>query len=391
MRKKYIFGKKLYISILTSILVLLTTVATTFAWVGVFANSTFEEFNFNIKSSSLEEYGIEISLTGEENSFSNSISSIDIKRAILLNWGFTEQQIDQIGVNTLFSSLNMDQCTTVPVVNGNKLISLGDFTDMEGKTTKKLYQFDLYVSAIQYYDKGGTSDYNLDVYLEQGLFTGTTKSKLLINPFQYPVNFINPLTSTDLPFGIDPIIGSTIIKDTKVNSKSIARVGFEKYDVVDKFHPEQYTDSSLPTSAVIYTGDDYEYPTYDSENDVYEFGTILDDNLNVAVGYYNSTEYRYAVSGVKSISLLDNSADIYGGDVYNIRGVGKVTADKVFSSKTNQLINSSIVDEQIGVNQMMKIKVSFWFEGWDSDCFNVLAGSPVTISISMSIKPGEEF
>ena len=61
MRKKYIFGKKLYISVLTSILVLLTTVATTFAWVGVFANSTFETFNIDLKASHLDEYGIEIS------------------------------------------------------------------------------------------------------------------------------------------------------------------------------------------------------------------------------------------------------------------------------------------------------------------------------------------
>ena len=52
MRKKYIFGKKLYISVLTSILVLLTTVATTFAWVGVFANSTFDTFENLIGDSS---------------------------------------------------------------------------------------------------------------------------------------------------------------------------------------------------------------------------------------------------------------------------------------------------------------------------------------------------
>ena len=83
MRKKYIFGKKLYISVLTSILVLLTTVATTFAWVGVFANSTFESFDVIIKASGLEEYGIVISATGEEGTFSDSISSTSIKRQIL--------------------------------------------------------------------------------------------------------------------------------------------------------------------------------------------------------------------------------------------------------------------------------------------------------------------
>ena len=105
MRKKYIFGKKLYISVLTSILVLLTTVATTFAWVGVFANSTFEQFDFSLKSSDLEEYGVEISLDGIK--FSEDISFDLIKPQILKNFGYknvdymTEQQI-----NSLFNSLN---------------------------------------------------------------------------------------------------------------------------------------------------------------------------------------------------------------------------------------------------------------------------------------------
>jgi hypothetical protein len=34
--------------------VLMTTIATTFAWVGVFANSTFKQFDIEIKASSLE-------------------------------------------------------------------------------------------------------------------------------------------------------------------------------------------------------------------------------------------------------------------------------------------------------------------------------------------------
>ena len=96
MRKKYIFGKKLYISILTSILVLLTTVATTFAWVGVFANSTFDQFDFNIKSSSLEEYGIEISLSGKENSFSDLERVFIVTENDRITWFCTFTQEDWI-------------------------------------------------------------------------------------------------------------------------------------------------------------------------------------------------------------------------------------------------------------------------------------------------------
>ena len=91
MRKKYIFGKKLYISVLTSILVLLTTVATTFAWVGVFANSTFESFDIDIRASKLDEYSLEISSDGVN--FSDSISFDSLKKQILMNWGYTEEQL----------------------------------------------------------------------------------------------------------------------------------------------------------------------------------------------------------------------------------------------------------------------------------------------------------
>ena len=40
-------------------------------------------FDIDIKLSNLEEYGLEISLTGEEGTFSDTISSEEIKKAIL--------------------------------------------------------------------------------------------------------------------------------------------------------------------------------------------------------------------------------------------------------------------------------------------------------------------
>ena len=94
MRKKYIFGKKLYISVLTSILVLLTTVATTFAWIGVFANSTFEQFDIGIRVSNLDEYNIDISLDGINFSKDGIIEGVELQKQILLNWGYSESVLD---------------------------------------------------------------------------------------------------------------------------------------------------------------------------------------------------------------------------------------------------------------------------------------------------------
>ena len=391
MRKKYIFGKKLYISILTSILVLLTTVATTFAWVGVFANSTFEQYDFNIKSSALEDYGIEVSLTGEEGTFSNSIPARDIKKSILLNWGYSEENLNSVDIDDLFTTLNMDQCTTLPNISSSKITSFNTFTDIEGNETTHYFKFDVYVSAVKFYESGNSSDFKLEAFLNKGMLTGHVRNKILTNPFVYPDSFNNPLQGISLPNGVEPVLGSTRIASARVNSKSVCRVGFEKYEVVDKYHPEQYTSASLPKSAVIYSGDSYEYPTYDTEEKTYEFGSILPDELNVAIGYYNSTEWLYTLSGIKSVSTQDSTADIYAGDIYNIRGVGGICPDKVFNWNTNRLIDPTNVDEQIGVNQMMKITVSFWIEGWDADCFNAIGNSPITLTLSLVTKNDEEF
>ena len=391
MRKKYIFGKKLYISVLTSILVLLTTVATTFAWVGVFANSTFETFNIDLKASHLDEYGIEISLTGEEGTFSDSISGTAVKYAILKNWGYSDYILSQNNIDDLFNSLNMEQCTTIPNLSNNKLKSLGTFKNIEGNDTNAYFKFDVYVSAVRFYDKGTSSDYKLDVFLNEGLITGHPKSRLLTNPFIYPDTFSNPLAAMPLPTNISPIGASTYISNATVDSKSVCRVAFEKYEVVAKGHPEQYTNASEPLSTIIYTGDSYEYPTKNTDSNVYEFGGILSDDLNLAVGYYNSTEWWYSRAGIKTISVLDTTADIYGGDVYNIRGVGQSNPDILFSSKTNHLLDSQNNFEKVGIDDMMKITVSFWIEGWDADCFNAIGNSPVTLAISMSITNEDEF
>ena len=386
MRKKYIFGKKLYISILTSILVLLTTVATTFAWVGVFANSTFENFGFDIKASSLDEYSIEISTDGVN--FYNELSFSSVQRQILTNFGYANiDELSDVKVNALYQKLNLDQCTTVPTVESGKIVSLGTFKDMFDVPTSKYIKFDLYLSAKKNYDSGSHSDYSMDVYLGKGMLRGHKKSYTLFNHFTYPDNYINPYVelinnnSISLPNGIHPILAGTVIKNARVDSSSAARVAFEKYPVVTKGHPELYTDSTLPKSALIYQ-DTYEYPVYSDEG-YQSFGAILPDEENLATSYYNSTEYIYYTAEEKKISLPD--------DLKTTRSVNGETPDLVLNSKTNQIIDSNNLNEKIGVDSMMKVSVYFWFEGWDADCFPAINHSIVNININFMMRNEEEF
>lgn len=379
MRKKYILGKKLYISILTTIVVLLTTVATTFAWVGVFANSTFETFDIEIKASSIEEYSIEISTDGIH--FSDLIQFSEIKKQILLNWGYSEESVStNEKIDFLYSSLIHDQCTTIPVVENNKIKRFNQFTDVHGDITTKYYKFDIYVSAKKNYDTSSSNNFNLDVFLGKNLLSGRANGKKLINPVSFPSDFVNPYDELIenglfvLPNGYRTVKADETITYASVNSASACRVGFEKYPVVTKYHPEEYSNDTLPNSGVIYHTD-YEYPVYNANEEIYSFGAILPNESNFATLNYNSSEWQFTNWRYWTMDLPN--------EIWEKRGVNSITKDKFLSNDTNHLINSTIDEEKIGVNQMMKMTIYFWFEGWDADCWNAINAIPVNINISL--------
>ena len=379
MRKKYIFGKKLYISILTSILVLLTTVATTFAWVGVFANSTFESFDIDIRASKLDEYSLEISSDGVN--FSDSISFDSLKKQILMNWGYTEEQLySDDKINLYYSSLIHDQCTTIPIIENGKILRFSEFTDVHNVATNKYFKFDIYVSARKNYDASSTNDFALDVYLGENLLSGKLNGKKLLNPVSYPNDFINPydtlssLGQFSIPEGYRTVKANEIISYARVNSASACRMGFEKYAVVNKGHPEEYNEHSLPKSALIYQTD-YEYPMYNEVDDYYTFGAILPNAYNFATMNYNSSEWQFENWQYWTMSLPD--------EIWQTRGTESPTKDICLSTQTNHLIDSQNNDEKISVNQMMKMTIYFWFEGWDADCWNAINATPVSINISL--------
>ena len=213
------------------------------------------------------------------------------------------------------------------------------------------------------------------------MLKGTKKNRLLFNSFTYPSTFLNPNILQENS-NLRNVVGSEKIVNPYVDSKSAARVGFEKYEVVDKNHPEQYSNLSSPKSAIIFTGDAYNYPTYNESQNLYEFGAILPDEINFATEYWNSSEYRYAHNAYRVLQVPSS--------LYEIRGVGSKYEDKVLNKFNNHLIDSTNPDEQIGVNQMMKVTCYFWFEGWDADCFSAINAAPVTIKMMFNMSNEDE-
>lgn len=317
-------------------------------------------------------------MTGEEGSFVESISFDDLKEQLLINYGYDPSVLTSKEViDMLYAKMNLDQCTVIPNINTeNKITSLGTFETLLDGPTNKFYKFDLYISPVQKYDKNSGSDFKMDVFLGENMLTGHTKNRPLFNPFTYDEHFVNPMLAL-LPAdsALIPLTGGDVVNDVTIDSKQAARVAFEKYEVVTKGHPELYSGLS-PKSAIIYQDSD-EYPYYNSANGVTNLGGILGDGANLAIGYWNSFEYRFIHSEIIRLSLPDS--------IKNTRGVNGVCPDVVLSKNTNHLIDSNNIDEQIGINQMMKVTVYFWFEGWDADCMTATNFSPVNISIRFNM------
>lgn len=342
--------KKMYISILVLVLVLFTGVATTYAWVGILTHSNFEEFEVNIKSSNLREYGLELSLDGVN--FTTEIETIDIEKQILLNFGYTDAQLStDEQVERLFSSFRMDQCTVKPNFENN---TLSEFTTMKGSVTKRIFKFDLYISAFKVYETAITTDYKVDAFLHGDILQGTVGSYQLFNEFTYPSNFINN-TGNVTP-------GTTISK-MSVDSSYACRVAFQKYEVVEKYKPELYTEGSQINDLIIYQGGTQD-PMHYPDNNVYSFGGILETPYNLAMAehnYYSNT----------NVQVPDWAIE---------RGKKELEVNP----QNSQLVDSTNVDEQIGVDEMMKMTIYMWFEGWDSDCYFAIDRKPVTLNLNFS-------
>ena len=84
--------RRVYMSILTIMLVFLTTVATTFAWVGILNYTDTSNFELNLQTENNNKYRLTISAT-EDGEYSDSANVYDIKKQILVNMGWSDTNL----------------------------------------------------------------------------------------------------------------------------------------------------------------------------------------------------------------------------------------------------------------------------------------------------------
>ncbi|MBQ6782560.1 MAG: hypothetical protein IJP63_00960 [Acholeplasmatales bacterium] len=378
--------RKIYLSIIFVTLSLLTMVATTFAWVGIVSNASFERFTINLETDNEKsDYGVMLSLTGKSNDFHDSIDTLELQKKILENMGVPSNLLsNEISIRNLFNRIKLSQCTTVKDYGAlDYSYYLTPFKDLYGNKTratvdgtatdyKGYFEFDVYISIYKIGEDADGSEKELSVYLrdgDTGFISGQKCTTYVANEIKFPGNE-NALSSQYLTSANNFEPGKKVQGNVTINSASAVRVAIQKaYSV-------PYGETGANGNSVYNGLQIYKYggdlPSYDSKYGMYDFGGILPKDYNFARLLYNSTRTEDAHLGdVPSLAL------------YNKRGDVTFVDDGV----VNHIIDEN---DHVRTQDMIRLHVTFWFEGWDSDCFEAINDIPVSLSLNFSTKNPNE-
>ena len=376
--------RRIYVSILLVVLSLFTGIATTFAWVGITSNNTFDKFRINLRANDEEEqseYGIQLSLTGQANDFHDEIQAEDLYRQILLNMGYTNNVIKRAGgATTLFRSIKLYQCTTArqsleyPSTNtrlhgfydmsGTELVTS---TDANGDfvTGKGFIFFDIYLAIYSISDS--VTSVAPSIFLKKDVLTSDNCSTQILNNIK-----------------LDNYFGN-ITGKVNINAANACRVAFQRFNIVEKGDLNAYKVSggNNPNMLRIYQTGSL-MPKYSAIDNFYDFGGIMPLGDNFAYKYYKSI-YGDTFNNLNEILEYDRIMN--RGDVVFENGSSLSSNNMILPYKPT---GENTKDGGITSKDMVKFRVYFWFEGWDGDCIDAINNIPVSLNIMFTTKTNAE-
>ena len=341
--------RRVFMSILSILLVFVTTVATTFAWVGILNYSELSEFELNLGvGESNNQYALAISAK-EDGVYSDKADIVDIKRQILINRGVSSTNlVTEENVTKAFNRIELDAVTTA---------DLKEFTQLnhENKTfesSKSYFKFDLYIKVNSNAEKV-EDDINFN--------TGLTLSPE-VNPIQgvrCASNIFNGITYPSKGIYENPGFAITSNNSyVEIDSSFATRFALEIYK--PKSQLETYSESDKPVITKIYQGGT-QLPSKLDTN-YYSFGGILPEEYNLAYQEYKK--------------MFDLGSEFMIPDKILNRN------DLEITDETKALFDKSMsFGIKNGVSDKIKITVYFWYEGWDADCFAAIAGEQVSLNL----------
>ena len=368
-------SKKMFISILTSVIVFVTMVATTFAWVGIFTYANTENFKLNLKTTQLDSnYYLVISSSGQRGTYSDEIPVEELQRQVLSNWGVDDSILTSSTTVSRYFDMknNLNPCTTN--IKENKLDNFKKINlDLSNRfelidTTKDYIKFDIYLSVNT--KEGITSEttgIQSNVYIDEieKVLSGSVKE----------YSFYNGNPFLELPSNSRSDVLKSIPTAFKLDNSNAARFALEIY------HPisidEEYVDYEKIYKTIIYQGGTNE-PSYNNSNDIYNLGGNLPEDYNAAlIELLNIRPGYKAYEGTSARILYENSLQ----KAIERNDLELIEENKQIWYNDNPFDYLGCMD---GVQTKMKISIYLWFEGWDADCLRAIDYTSTSLNLKFT-------
>lgn len=329
------FIRKAYFSMFMSLLVVLTTVTTTFAWFSTQQNVIVDTIDISIAGSGdrTDDAGIVLSIDGIN--FKKELDGEDMKRAVLLDRGFKSAlTMSTSEINNLYKDVGFSDATPIDFKDLSKGLTCLNRYDNE---PARYISFDLYVSVLndKYVDQNGL---NLFFYNEDRMAFADNISKALL---------LDPET-----LAVDPaFINHPLERYININPINAVRLGVVVYEPMTK---------GVISDTNMYSSNIYSFteqsPNYDEKNNCYNFGGI-NEEVNMMLEYYNQ--------------IMNE----------------KISVPEELKNREDKLIyGQEVFPSSLGctANKMVKLKLMLWMEGWDADCFNLMIDSSSSYTIKFT-------
>lgn len=391
--KKY--KRKMILATISLIFIFLTTIATTFAWVGIFTYASVSEFELNIKASDYNaQYFLKISPTGEAGTYTDSLDPLDVKKQVLTNFGKNiEEYKTENEINLAYQKYSSElEGVTTTVDENNKFTdfkkisyegkdALGYNSDrskfhpgmVDGSGNALIFDFYLTVDT-----KEGISDStivdvpvymtNLEDTIESAISTHILHQNNF-NSIDYSIlNYPNLVNSIDFLKSFE--VGQRI----KVKAGNSARIGFEVYEPINI--KDSYTDENKVVGNYIYQGGSN---TPGIEDDgTYNLGGILPKEYNTSVQEIEAVRSYLDVIIPDSALNRNDRELVYGDDNKNVLLWNTTSTDKTSGYLGVEKING------VSTQTKIKIRTYIWFEGWDADCLLGISNQEVSFNLTFS-------
>ena len=391
-------SRKLYISLLTVVLLFVVAGTVTFAWFKLNTNAWFSDLEMGASTNA----DLKISVDGVN--YSSQLSNRQIASSIIAKANGWELLYDSSeGINYWKTDEGRIDVTDQAVENYFDKMSLKPVTTRDGKTFRNLngyeiplkskyyFQFDIYFESVS-----GASQ---DVYFSNRTITyddGTVIPKTEIvsvdqESIGFPESILASFDTYDMTTGklvhydasseVATCDGEDITTSFKKNFRtyvsdatrfalttSSKNVGTNAITTSDVRLYELNKGTGSYATTLVESGNTSSNTTY-----IGTAGVAYDASKNAGFTYYNTVRKAELAAGTSNDQVINAIPYTSVPDTY--KGLDTVEAAKIIS------LNS---DNDYGQGGTAKMTMTLWIEGWDSDCIDTILDQRVRVSMSFT-------